>query len=388
MPSVETSITQPLYWNTALNVPDPVLWMDFTRGLPVRPALTVTGSGGTVRNGQGLIQAAVTNTARLDHDSSGVPIGLLVEEARTQRVTEPRDMTNAAWNTATNITPLKDATGITGVANSASTLTATAGLGVIRQAITLGSAARTYSAWVRRKTGTGTIEITDNGGSNYTDITSSINSVTYTKVEVTRTQANPDVGFRITTSGDEIEVDVNQVEEGAGSTSPILAAGTRTADVATMVASDFSYNDAASTFVIDYSYEGLSGSQYAFEISDNSNANRIAVFATDGKARYFIFNDSVDQASHQEASASWTAGTARKVALAYTTNDAAFAVAGATLDTDAAVSLANHTMTEFSIGASHDPAAYLNGHIKLIGYWVDNLETSPAQFLTELSKAG
>ena len=130
-----------------------------------------------------------------------------------------RDLTNAAWS-ATNITPVKDATGIDGKANSASTLTADANNGTIFRALTLSSLERTAQYWVRRKTGSGTIEITDDGGSTYTDITSSINSSTYTQLTITTTQANPSIGFRLGTSGDEIETDFVTIEDGAEATYP------------------------------------------------------------------------------------------------------------------------------------------------------------------------
>ena len=91
---------------------------------------------------------------------------LLAMPARTFHNTYNRDLTNAAWS-ATNITAVKDATGIDGKANSASTLTADANNGTIFYPLTLTSLERTAQYWVRRKTGSGTVEITDDGGSTY-----------------------------------------------------------------------------------------------------------------------------------------------------------------------------------------------------------------------------
>ena len=73
---------------------------------------------------------------------------------------------------------------------------------------------------MRRKTGSGTVEITDDGGVTYTDITSSINSSTYTQLTITTTQANPSIGFRLGTSGDEIEADFVTTEDGSEATYP------------------------------------------------------------------------------------------------------------------------------------------------------------------------
>ncbi len=152
-----------------------------------------------------LIKTAAINIARLESD------GRLVEGASTNEALHNRDFDNAAW-VKTDITALKDAIGADGVANSASTLTATGANGTAFQTVTKASAKNTFSIDVRRKTGTGTIEITDNNGSSLTDITALINSTTYTRIQITRTQANPVFGVKITTSGDEVEVDYSQLE--------------------------------------------------------------------------------------------------------------------------------------------------------------------------------
>jgi len=125
------------------------------------------------------------------------------------------------------------ATGLDGIANTATTLTATAADAIILQPISLASAARCASAYVKRRTGTGTISFTQDGGSTWTDITSQINSSTWSRVQIPSTLANPSVGFKISTSGDAIDVDCVQNEAGAVATSPIVtttAAITRNGD--------------------------------------------------------------------------------------------------------------------------------------------------------------
>jgi hypothetical protein len=182
------------------------------------------------------VASGVARSTYLGLDTAvGAYAGYLAEGARTNRCLWARDLTNAAW-TATSVTVAKDATGIDGVANSASTLTATGANGTVLQAITSASVARVYGAWVRRKTGTGNVFITLDNDTTRTDITASINSTTYTLVQATQTLANPTVGFKIETSGDAIEVDVCQEETGAFASTPIpttTAAVTRNADVLT-----------------------------------------------------------------------------------------------------------------------------------------------------------
>ena len=171
-------------------------------------------------------------------DQYGAPLpaasllGFRRENVATNNLLWNRDLSNAAW-TKTNVTAAKNAIGLDGIANTATTLTATATNATILQAITLASAARCASAYVRRKTGTGTISFTQDNGSTWTDITSQLNTSTFTRVEITATLANPSVGFKISTSGDAIEVDCVQNVAGSIATSPIVtttAAVTRNAD--------------------------------------------------------------------------------------------------------------------------------------------------------------
>lgn len=91
----------------------------------------------------------------------------------------------------------------------------------------------TFSIWIKRKTGTGNIELTRDGGSTWTDISSEINGDTPTRVRIIQTLADPDVGVRIVTSGDEVWVDLAQDEEHPDYTSNIVTDGsqvTRNAD--------------------------------------------------------------------------------------------------------------------------------------------------------------
>jgi hypothetical protein len=82
---------------------------------------------------------ATTTAARyglpFEWDASGNLQGILVEEARTELCLHNSDLTNAAW-TKSNLTTAKTATGPDGVANSATTCTATAANATALQAIT------------------------------------------------------------------------------------------------------------------------------------------------------------------------------------------------------------------------------------------------------------
>lgn len=144
--------------------------------------------------------------------------GGLIEEGRTNDALWARDMTNAAW-VKVNMTAALTATGADGGANSATTLTATAGNATVLETITLGSTADTYSVYLKRVTGTGTVNITINNVVGTTACTLTI--AAFTQCSVTATLANPVIGVQIVTNGDVVIADFNQMEPGGFATSPI-----------------------------------------------------------------------------------------------------------------------------------------------------------------------
>ena len=312
---------------------------------------------------------------RFDHDpaASNAALGLLIEEARTNNQLHSDDWTNAAY-TATNITAAKDATGPDGVANSASTLTADANNGDIIQTITLGSAEYTTSVFMKRKTGTGTVEITDNDFTNATDITADINSSTWTQVgNITRTQANPVVGIRLGTSGDEVEVALGQCEAGAFMSSGIpttTAAVTRAADVCS--ASDMSwYNDnegtlfaqgrvpilyTAASYIV---FAGASG-------SNNCNIQRISTSTLRHEHNTSTGND-----GRSNIAAALSAETVFKSAVRIANDDLNAAVDGSAgaADTSCTVPASTLISTGSLVIGNDLSGNEWNGHVQVIKYW-------------------
>jgi hypothetical protein len=160
----------------------------------------------------------------------------LLEQAATNIVLWCRDQTNAAW-VMTTMTPALDQVGIDGVANSASSLLATAANATSLQAITLSSSARMQSAFVKRLVGSGTVQMTTDGGTTWMTVAVT-NAWTRVTIPV-QTVTNPSVGFRLVTGGDKIAVDFVQNEAGTPlgiPTSPMLtttASFTRAAETDT-----------------------------------------------------------------------------------------------------------------------------------------------------------
>ena len=196
-----------------------------------------------------------------DTDSSGVAIpdatmlGAHIDpESKTNNLLWCRDLTNAAW-VKTNCTPLKNQTGIDGLASGCSLLTTTAADATCLQTITAASTPACSGYLVKRSVGTGSIFFTRDGGVDWLDITSLINSSTFTCVKIENTSVtNPQVGFKIATSGDAIIVDAGLNHAGTTLTLPIFttsAAVTRAADVLTYQTTS-NFSDTAGTILATY----------------------------------------------------------------------------------------------------------------------------------------
>jgi hypothetical protein len=185
-------------------------------------------SVGAVTDSNGIISFVPNNAPRFGY-VNGV-FGLLMEGLATNVCMWNRDLTNAAW-VKTNVTAAKDQVGVDGQPNSASSIVATAGNGTVLQAVTLTISTRNQSAYVRRITGAGVVNMTTDGGAtwNAVVVTAAWTQVTFSQAAVT----NPSIGFRLVTNGDKIAVDLVQNETGAFPSSAIVtgaAAAERSAD--------------------------------------------------------------------------------------------------------------------------------------------------------------
>lgn len=183
---------------------------------------SATQSPGTYIDNNGTIRlcTATANTARIRggyYDTTGFHAqkGLMIESASTNLITKSNNVEDAIW-TKTNVTADNDDTGSTspdGISTSPS-LTSTDANGTFLLAS--GVTAQTYSVWIKRKTGTGKIYLTADGGSNYTEITVTSSWARFTE---TRASASQTCGIKIETSGDAIYVFGNQFEASPYATS-------------------------------------------------------------------------------------------------------------------------------------------------------------------------
>lgn len=208
------------------------------------PGDTITGESftrstiGTYFNAVGLLVDAAINVKRDGHygpydAADRTKRMLLLEDTRTNLALWSSDQSNAAWTKAT----CTIATGVPGMrsATSACTLTAT-GIHALCYQSTAGGASVvvTNSSWIRRRTGTGTVQMvlaSGAGASRSAPLAITTNWQRFSAVGVADTSRY--IGFDIATSGDAIDVENAQMEVGPFASSEIqttTVAVTRGAD--------------------------------------------------------------------------------------------------------------------------------------------------------------
>jgi hypothetical protein len=225
----------------------------------------------------------------------------------------------------------------------------------------------TYSVYLKRKTGTGNIQITMDGTTWVTQaITSSWARYSVTQTGVAGT-SNP--GIRIVTSGDEVYVDGNQAEAGAFATSYIpttTATVTRLADVATITGANFSswFRADEGTFILSGRRYVVSALGCGVNVDDNT-ANNVIALCSDASA-----NPKLEVTVGGASQASIDAGTLAANTLftlvgAYRTNDFGASVGGANEVVDISGSVP--VVDRLRIGAN-SAATNWNGTIARIAY--------------------
>ncbi len=300
--------------------------------------------------------------------------GLRSEEQRVNLALWSRDLTQTVW-TKTSATAALTATGIDGVANAASVLTATAANATALQAITDASAARTLTIYLRRRTGTGTVETTIDGGTTWVARTL---TAAWQPFSTTATLANPNIGIRIVTSGDAVDVDAAQCEAGAFATSPILtygASATRAADAPFVPVSA----PALGSIIVNLQVPSSRANARGVWLRNPATGAYVDFLSTDinaGVARLEVQASSVSQAVRTVSAA----GTDQRIAAAFAGGDFALSYNGSAASTQATGTVPA-SMTEMDLGWSPD-GLRLNGHITRLRYATRRMSNAELQALT------
>jgi hypothetical protein len=343
-------------------------------------------------NANGLIESVASGVPRLDYYTSGGTAGcpaLLVEPSAQNLALHSRDLTNAVWS-GTTVTTAKNAVGADGVASGATTITATAASGTVLQALSHASQSRVFSAYIRRVTGTGAIQLTTNGGTNWTTVT--ISSL-YTQVAcAAQTVASGTIGIRLAVSGDVIEVDFTQGEVGPVATSPITttttAPVTRNADVISVsgaVSGCIGQTEGTIYAEVDFRNLGYNGAIFTLQ-TDNWITNSIQIQKSLGNQWRFTIRAASAVILNVDAG-TITAGI-YKIALGYNTatSGTVLAVNGSILSTQTASSIPacnsvvlgtrSETGTNFTI--------HLNDRIRSLALYTTRLTNAELAALTTL----
>ena len=381
-------------------------------------------STATFVGSNGLIQTAAIDAPRFDYNPVTLaPLGLLIEEARTNLLTysEQLGIGAGAWPTA-NVSITSNSTTAPDGTLTADTMTAisTGAFRYINQALTLTNGV-TYTltvylkyktaryVWLLGETSSDAFAIFDlltgTAGSVSAGVTRSITpagngwyrcTATFT---VSSATASQQVGFGLSdtdtvvspsaTAGIDTFLWGAQLEAGSFATSyiPTVASQvTRNADVATMTGTNFSswYNQPEGTFVADFDdYSGIANFANIYLADDGTVNNRICILKNNSNTSIRF---EVTTAGSGQALLGTTIGSAvnpTRHASTYKDNDFAACANGGTVATDGAGTVPSG-INILRLGRDTAGAAgnLLNGHIRQIAYFNSRLPNAQLQALT------
>lgn len=228
--------------------------------------------------------------------------GIVLEGAGTNLIAKSNNVEDAIY-TATNITADNDDPGSSSPDGTATapSLTATADNGTFLLAS--GVTAQTYSVFLKRKTGTGAVSITANGGTNYTAVT--LYSTKWVRVSVSAASASQTCGIKLATNGDAVYVFGNQFENNPYATSFIpttTASLTRGAEVLKYAIAGNRNAAAESIYITVVPFFNGGDLENYPAVMDTSTKSRRFQFNKDHDALYFYPNATDDIAAVQRTS--------------------------------------------------------------------------------------
>lgn len=346
---------------------------DFMQGVLAADIAFTRASSAWYFNSSGNLTIATSNVPRFDYGSPGSTTlqGLLMEESRINKALQCRDLTQAAW-TLLNATAALDQTGIDGSVNTASSLTATAANATALQVVTQAAASSVFSVYLKRITGTGTINITQDGGGTWQTVT--LTSRWQRFSHNLQSTLNPLFGVQIVTNGDVIGFDGAQFEGTPGAnalaTSLILTttvAVTRAAEGMKSTSVSW-FNQTKGTFVVDGIYGSINagiGFNFMAEFSDNSTNNRYDIYLASDVA---IMNVSAAGGAGQISAGSATIANSFKEGATYNTKAEKLCLNGGTVSTGA-VTTPGAVITQLNFGCRADVTRQPNSWLQKFRYW-------------------
>jgi hypothetical protein len=326
-------------------------------------------------NSSGLLEEVAEDVLRADYDPNDSSFrGYLVEEERTNSLLDNRDLSTANWTGVNGATAAKNATGLDGVANSASTVSATGSTSYITQSVTVPADTNTHSAYIyvkknqstecelRLKLGTtpdGVISV-DTGGGEVLGGRGSVESAgefyrIMTSVVGDGSATSLELRFYPDRSGKNTDqvCDFGQLEVGEAAPSSPIETGattvTRSDDALDMTGTNFSnmWGADEGTPVIEVEAQSTEDDTI-LSINDGTTDELIILEVASGKYQARIVDGGVTQATITGGAV--VAGTVSRLALAYKENDIAFYQDGVQQGTDSSATIPTVTQMEFGRG--------------------------------------
>jgi len=354
-----------------------------------------------------VLLSAGGNQARFDcNPTTGESLGLLIEEARTNTVTQSQsfstwnkvgsptftteiiapDGTLTAQKVTATLTNSNTGAYFTTTSNTISIYAKAAGKNFITFVNASGS---NFVAWFNIGAGTlGTI------GSGYTASITSVGNGWYRCSLTVNSGSFSYHQFAICDADNDSAVTANaingvcvwgaQAENGSFSTSYIAttsANATRTADVAQMTGTNFSswFNNAQGTFVATVSAGVLSNGARICKVSD-TDANRLIDFYVSGTSQgIFSYQNGITSANFS----SGTIGTTKYLtSVSYLTGNISGVVNGGTVTTSTSAVVSSVANSTFAIGYDPITGAQLSRPIAKIAYYPIQVTSANLQALT------
>jgi hypothetical protein len=325
-------------------------WVEWASSAPVTHAIVPDHT----------VRAFVAGEVTQAFDSASGRMGILVEPAATNLLLWSNDLTQAPW-IASNLTAAKTAIGPDGVVGSASTLTATAGGATVLQALTSASAIRLTSVWLKRLTGGGAIQLTQDGGAAWA---TQLVTDRWSRVELRATSSsNPTIGLRLADNGDAVDCWGFQHEVGWVATSTIPTAAiavTRPADQLVVATSSIPTGPACSLYIQALHRDQTVNSVYA-QLDDGTEDAAVRLRLEGGSNLQFTVTDGgVSQANLNLGPAAMLARN--QPTAAWQTNDVVATFDGLAVVSDTVATIPAG-LTTLRLGADSSGGSMLNGFI-------------------------
>jgi hypothetical protein len=390
---------------------DTSLDLNFLSGVLDSRITFTRASTATYFDATGTMQTAAAGVARFDHAPTLVasasapyvytPLGLLIEESRTNVALYSGNIANAAWVLGSGVVAGPTVTANAAVAPDGTTtaaqivypaVTGASAYSASNQGVIVTAAVYSFSVYLKGAAGGETLYIytTPNGSTYYrTPVTLTTAWQRFTLTTPALTAAawyfaiGTDLrdGSQTAKSAQTIYAWGAQVELGAFPTSYIpttSAAVTRAADVATMPVGSW-FNAAAGTLVADANFLNNNRVGYpgVFQIDSGSNTNRLLTYALTGSDTIAANSDTA-----QFNMGSFTAGTIFRSGIAYSASGFTAAALGVATSLNGHVSsYASYTTLRLGV-ADASGSNVADGYIVRVRYWPRALSTAELQTVT------